>query len=106
MGWGRLGQARVTLTSECRAPGVRRGPAPAPRTHPCPAPLTRYSVGAGVPESCPTSGVYYESAALSAREWLDERRRALGLQPEHIGLLLAWPDKRRWRVSGHSLGYN
>ena len=31
--------------------------------------------GAGVVESCPTSGVYYEAAALSAREWLDLRRQ-------------------------------
>ena len=31
--------------------------------------------GAGVVESCPTSGVYYEAAAISAREWLDLRRQ-------------------------------
>ena len=35
----------------------------------------RYMAGAGVAESCPTSGVYYEAAALSAREWLDVRRQ-------------------------------
>ena len=37
----------------------------------------RYANGVGVVESCPTSGVYYESAALHAAEWLDERRPAV-----------------------------
>merc|ERR1719483_1658810 len=37
--------------------------------------LQRGAAGGGVVESCPTSGVYYEAAALSAREWLDLRRQ-------------------------------
>merc|ERR1740124_1565241 len=52
----------------------------------------RYMAGAGVVESCPTSGVYYEAAALSAREWLDERRQrsveqSNPTEQEHLTLL-------------------
>lgn len=52
----------------------------------------RYMAGAGVVESCPTSGVYYEAAALSAREWLDLRRQrsveqSNPTEQEHLTLL-------------------
>ena len=50
----------------------------------------RYANGVGVVESCPTSGVYYESAALHAAEWLDERRHAVPTS------LAPTPHPHRW----------
>ena len=52
----------------------------------------RHALGVGVPESCPTSGVYYEAAAQSAAEWLDMRRQrsveqSNPVEAEHLTLL-------------------
>jgi TPR repeat protein len=79
----------------CRRATGALPPLPHAVTYPGPSQpttLVRYMAGAGVVESCPTSGVYYEAAALSAREWLDLRRQrsveqSNPTEQEHLTLL-------------------